>query len=262
MTSTREHAANLDRLAVLDEEKQFLLRSLRDLDREYDAGDVGDADYQTLKDGYTARAADVLRRLDEGEAQLPVRPTRNWRRLILVTTMVIAFAVGVGLVLASAWGERGAGQEITGFTPGDDARTILASARSALNSGELNAETLQVANSLFARVVEMERDRGVENPEAIAYFGWTLALLSRAEPDEARAAQLLDAAKLSLAGAIEIDASYADPHCYLAIVEFQFDGDADAALPYIEVCEASDPPRDVADIVAAFAGEIRAAAKQ
>ena len=260
MTSTREHAANLDQLAALDEERQFLLRSLHDLDREHDAGDVSDADYLTLKDGYTARAADVLRRLAEGEAQLPARPPRDWRRASLVTAIVLALAVGVGFALAAAWGERGAGQEITGFTPGDDARTVLASARSTLNSGEINTETIQVANSLFARVVEMERERGVENAEAIAYFGWTLALLSRAEPDAARGSQLLDAAKLSLAQAIEIDAAYADPYCYLAIVEFQFDGDADAALPYIEVCESSDPPKDVADIVVAFADEIRAAA--
>ena len=34
----------LDRLAALEEERRFLLRSLTDLEREHDAGDVDDLD--------------------------------------------------------------------------------------------------------------------------------------------------------------------------------------------------------------------------
>ena len=45
--------AQIDRLAALEEERRFLLRSLNDLEREHDAGDVDDLDYQSLKDGYT-----------------------------------------------------------------------------------------------------------------------------------------------------------------------------------------------------------------
>ncbi len=47
----------LDRLAELEEERRYLLRSLKDLERERAAGDVDDDDYDTLKDGYTVRAA-------------------------------------------------------------------------------------------------------------------------------------------------------------------------------------------------------------
>ena len=46
-----------DRLAELEEERRFLLRSLDDLAREHEFGDVTDEDYRTLQDGYTARAA-------------------------------------------------------------------------------------------------------------------------------------------------------------------------------------------------------------
>ena len=48
----------------LIEERDFLLRSLQDLDEERRAGDVEAHDYDVLKDGYTARAAAVLRVLD------------------------------------------------------------------------------------------------------------------------------------------------------------------------------------------------------
>ena len=60
-----------DRLAELEDERRFLLRSLRDLDAELAAGDVDDVDYETLRDGYTKRAADVLRAIEEGRAALP-----------------------------------------------------------------------------------------------------------------------------------------------------------------------------------------------
>lgn len=47
----------------LIEERDFLLRSLRDLEAEHTAGDIGEADYLALKEDYTRRAAAVLRRL-------------------------------------------------------------------------------------------------------------------------------------------------------------------------------------------------------
>ena len=40
------------------------LITLADLEKEHAAGDVDDLDYRTLKDGYTVRAATVLREID------------------------------------------------------------------------------------------------------------------------------------------------------------------------------------------------------
>ncbi|MEM9514259.1 MAG: hypothetical protein AAGA42_05320 [Actinomycetota bacterium] len=245
----------LDELADLEEERRFLLRSLDDLEREFAAGDVDENDYQTLKDGYTARAANVLRRIDAGRSAVGERPPRRWGRTAAITAVLLAGAVGIGFVLAEAWGERRAGQEITGFTPGDDARLLLASARSAMTNGDF-----PTANGLFGRVVEMEREQGRESVEAIAYFGWTLALLATQEADPDARDAALDAAVLALAQSAELDPLYPDPQCFLAIVEFQFRDDAEAALPYVEVCEANNPPADVADIVTEFAADIRAAA--
>ena len=48
---------------ALEEERDFLFRSLRDLDAERTAGDIDDEDYQSLRDDYTVRAAEVVRRL-------------------------------------------------------------------------------------------------------------------------------------------------------------------------------------------------------
>jgi hypothetical protein len=50
----------------LEEQRDFLLASLRDLERERIVGDVDDADYQALRSSYTARAADIIRRIEGG----------------------------------------------------------------------------------------------------------------------------------------------------------------------------------------------------
>ena len=115
----------------------------------------------------------------------------------------------------------------------------------------------QTANALFAQVIQAERDRGRDNAEAVAYFGWTLALLTRQNPDQTNAAERFDAAVVALSQAIEIEPDYADPQCFLAIVEFQFRDDAAAALPHIDKCQASNPPAEVATLVENFATQIR-----
>ena len=260
---------NLDKLAELEEERRYLLRSLKDLESERAAGDVDEVDYETLKDGYTVRAASVLRQIEDGRRALAPKQPRNWKRTIVVTVAVAAFAAAVGVALASAFGERGANDEITGRSPADDTRTTLASARAALNRGDLPR-----AQQLFIRADQDEIERSNDSAEARAYVGWTTALLAWAaapsdtestDPDEVVAAKRanvdprqLDLALLALGQSISIDPTFADPHCFTAIVEFNFRGDADAALPFAEECAASNPPADIAGLIAGLEAEIRA----
>jgi hypothetical protein len=57
-------AAGAKTPGALEDERDFCLRSLRDLDAEWAAGDIDPADYRALKDAYTARAAAALHALD------------------------------------------------------------------------------------------------------------------------------------------------------------------------------------------------------
>src|SRR5438309_10693168 len=94
----------------LQEERAFLLRSLRDLEHEHDAGDIDETDYETLKDDYTARAADVLRAIDDGRSSLPARRTRRpWRVAVIAATVPAAGVVAGGL-LGRTSGRRAAGE--------------------------------------------------------------------------------------------------------------------------------------------------------
>ncbi|MGI8686678.1 MAG: tetratricopeptide repeat protein [Acidimicrobiales bacterium] len=95
----------------LEEDRAYLLRSLADLEREHDAGDLDDADYLALKEDYTARAAQVLRAL----AQAPGAAAHG-----------IGPATPAGTVAGSGGdvggnGDRGAGSGVGGDVGGDNA---------------------------------------------------------------------------------------------------------------------------------------------
>ena len=98
-----------DELAALEEERDFLLRSLDDLAREREAGDLDEADHRALADDYTARAAAVLRAIEDGQAApAPVATTPTGRRSrLLVVAAVAAVAVVAGIGVVQASGRRG-----------------------------------------------------------------------------------------------------------------------------------------------------------
>lgn len=97
-----------DALAALEEEREFLLRSIADLEREHAAGDIDDDDFRTLRDDYTVRAAEVLRAIDDGRAAFrdAAEPT-PWSRRLLTVGAVVLVAVVAGVLVTQASGRRG-----------------------------------------------------------------------------------------------------------------------------------------------------------
>lgn len=94
----------------LEEQRDFLLASLRDLERERAAGDVDDADYEALRSSYTARAADIIRRLEPDEvvsdSAAAAAGKRGVSRRLVGVLAVVAFAVGLGVFVARQSGQR------------------------------------------------------------------------------------------------------------------------------------------------------------
>lgn len=171
----RPRASRLDPdvLAALEEERDFLLASLRDLEREHDAGDVDDVDYVTLKDEYTARAARVLRAIEEEETRyvdaLEARPPRSRRRVVLTWVGVVVFAVLAGVGIAQASGRRLAGDQITGGIRAG-ASDKLQQAQELFAQGEFDA-----AIKLYDEVLATDP----ANVEALTYRGWLTYLPTR-----------------------------------------------------------------------------------
>lgn len=253
--ATRRSTPNLDRLAELEEERRFLLRSLADLEREHAAGDVDEVDYQSLKDGYTVRAAATLRQIEEGRAALPPKPPVDWRRRIYSGVLVLALIALVSWALAASSAERKAGQQITGMDPRDEQQVLLAQARNIMFQSPIEAA------DLYGQVLEIEPD----NVEALTYRGWTLSLAATIQSQTATTVagadpvvvQLTEAVDLLLQ-ATEIDPGYADPKCFLGIINYRTLGDAAAAKPWVDACMDAGPPADVADLVAALQANVDA----
>ena len=238
-----------DRLAALEEERRFLLRSLADLERENVAGDVDEVDYRALKDGYTVRAAATLRAIEDGHLALAARPPADWRRRLIAAGAVVVSIALVWWALTASSAQRLPGQEISGRDPRDELQVLMSQARA------IQVRDPASAAAIYAAVLEQEPT----NVEALTYRGWTLALSVIGETDPETDPPVIAEASESLLMAIEIDPTYPDPFCYLGIVRYRFYGEAELALTLLDGCLAGGPPADVRGIVESLRDTVVAA---
>jgi hypothetical protein len=231
---------NPDQLAELEQERKFLLNSLRDLEQEHRFGDVDEVDYHTLREGYTARAAAVMRAIENGKAALPQPPRARLGKRIVGFFAVALVAVAAGLLVAQSSGQRLPGQELTGSIPGD-VSTQLAQARMMLATDPVAAQ------NLYTEVLA-ERPN---HPEALAYSGWLLAINSMGASEDLLSAAL-ETSRGLLQRATISDPEYADPHCFLAIIAARIQPDPDAVASHVEQCLAKNPPADMRGLLEAL----------
>jgi len=233
-----------ERRDQLLEEREFLLTSLADLEREFAAGDVADDDYVSLKDSYTARAAIIIRELSDIE-QPVVRKPIGWRPFAW-SVLVVLLAITAGVVVARNTGERLPGQGMTGAIDDGSVSSLLVQARS------MGMTDIPGVLDLYSRVLTVEPD----NVEALTYFGWFTVLSSTQEADAASAATRLQNGMLLLRQATIADETYPDAHCFLGIAFFRFVDDAASAQPEMDACLAENPPAEVASMVQGLVTQI------
>jgi tetratricopeptide (TPR) repeat protein len=256
----------------LEEERDFLLTSLTDLEAERGAGDVDDGDYAVLRDGYTARAAVVLRALDRRrvEQELATRPasaaagggeepaggavgpvtremgagTRRWRwKKPLTVGAIAALAVAAGLGVAGAAGQRLPGDTSSGSVPNDKAHQLLA----------LAVQQFQKGNVLGSiRTYDQVLAADPANSEALTYKGWLLALAGAQGKDTG----LIDQGLSSIQEAERVAPSYADPHFFGGEIYLRDKNDPKDAITEFETYLADNPPADMGPEVQ---GELAAA---
>jgi len=230
----------------LYEEQQFLLNSLRDLERERAAGDIDDADYETLRRGYVARTAAITREL-QGVDVVDDEAPKSWAKRLLVVACVIAVAIGAGVFVARSSGQRLPGESLSGGIEQSTAN-MLATAR------QLNFSNPSKSIELYSNVLKLEPD----NAEALTYRSWLLALTAR--DAQANVKQLaLATAVTDLLRAQAADPNYPDAHCFLGIVYFRFLEQASLAKKQLDVCVDMNPPASVSSFVAAIVKEVDAA---
>lgn len=205
-----------DELALLEEERDFLLRSIDDLDAERDAGDVEAGEYERLRDDYTARAAAVLRSLEAGVDARAQAPRSSTRRKVAVGAGVVAFVVLAAVLLGGTLGERLPGETVTGNEQLRATEPVTGEPDEPDEPGDLEA---------LARAVE-ERPGDVD-----ARLSYADALLEAGEGAEALR-QYDEAARL--------DPANAYPHVRAAFIVFNA-GLVDEALARLDEAERVDP---------------------
>ncbi|MFN8018103.1 MAG: hypothetical protein U0P45_08260 [Acidimicrobiales bacterium] len=164
-------ALDPDALAAAEEQRDFLLRSLADLEREHDAGDLTDEDYAELKDDYTARAAAAIRAVERHEAAFAdAKRDRNPVRTAAILVGIGLFALLSGAMVAKAMGARKAGESASGgvtmkLTPSQKANEC---------TSQMGTDPTG-AFECFTKVL----DEDPENPVALTWSAWQLSLAAQ-----------------------------------------------------------------------------------
>lgn len=228
--------------AALEEERDFLLQSLADLDAELAAGDIDPDDHRTLHAGYTARAAEVLRTLAERgepstrEPQHTAEPTpeRAVGRRVGVLLGVVALAVVAGILVMQSSGRRGDG----GLTGLD-----VTSASSRVDDCLTLEREESPAASLDCLDEVLEAVPG--NEEALMFRGWLK--VREFDPDDG--IEDLDAA-------IQLDDAATAPYLFRAVGQ-QRTGDTGAARADLASFFANDPPDEELQLALGIDGALR-----
>jgi cytochrome c-type biogenesis protein CcmH/NrfG len=236
---------NPDVLASLESERDFLLRSISDLESEREAGNLDDDRYRELKDDYTARAAAVLRSIEEGRDAAPAPPPVPKKRKLLTGGAILAFVLVAALALAAAAGKRQDGQTATGNAQSSGAQSGD-TRRPALEQQIKDHPDDPAAHLVYARYLLEVQDwteavkqyliaakLDPKNPEANAYAGWMLfQVATNAEP--AQKGELTTSALDRLDLAVAASDTYADAFFFRGMVRFRGMGDAKGAVPDFE----------------------------
>jgi tetratricopeptide (TPR) repeat protein len=224
------------------ESTEFLLQSLRDLEAEREAGDIGTDDYTALRDDYTARAAAALRAEQRGQAP-PVAPapSRSWTQRLLVVAGVIGFALLAGVLVAQASGRREQGEGITG-------EVVQTPTQAASRCIDLTIrQELVDAVGCYEAVLEDDPDNAV----ARTYLGWSLYLTANSAagslPEDALI-EIYTAARAQLDRAVEADPAYADARAFQVVLAVR-EGRFTEAARQVEAFDDLDAPADMQGLV-------------
>lgn len=254
-----------DALAALEEERDFLLRSLDDLEREYAAGDIDHDDYVELRDDYTTRAAAAIRAVEERMAIVEAaRPPRSPLRTLVIVAMVVLFAVGAGWAVMASSGERGPGDQLTGDIRQSSidelakANQHIAEAQAALQAGDTTeaVESYKAAIDAYDRALELQPS----NVEAMTYRGWLLHNLALQAAGTQAEDELDASARSWLDRAVETDPGYPDARIFRAIL-LEGQGRPDEALADLDVVDPDRLPPQMAQMVESLRARLAAAAQ-
>lgn len=229
-----------DALAALEEQRDFLLRSLTDLDREHAAGDLDDQDYEALKDDYTARAAEVIRAIDDQQAAFAdAKRPRSLGRSLAWAAGIVGFAVLAGVVAAGAMGARKAGESASGG--------VTVSQTASQRANACIPKMQSAPDDAFA-CFEKVLDEDPKNAVALTWSAWQLSLAAPDFTDDTQQAQAQALAAVRLGEAVASDPNYSYARAFRAVVAYR-NGRYDDAQRYLQEFKDRNPSPQAAQVI-------------
>ena len=218
-------------------ERDFLERSLADLELERAAGDLSDEDYADLKARYESKLAATATPTGAGTVTLESRDRDQKRgsgRRSLVVTLVVVLVVGVGGGLAVArWsGARQPGDNISGSTVSNHGQDLAKAATLAGDGKILDAL------KIYDRVLKEDP----KDVRALTYKGWLLRNVGVENGQTELAAQ----GREYLEQANDIDPKFSEAWFFRGIVYLRDDNDPERAAQALKLALANDPIPEVA----------------
>ena len=246
----------LSKVSKLEEERDFLLRSLDDLDREYVSGELTDREFGTLRDDYTRRVAAVVRSLAETQpGEVPVAISGKFWRWFVV---LVSVGVLSGFALAQFSGLRAPGETISGEVDRSP-RSRLLNAEQLFFADELEAARAAIeeilrdspdfsgALVLCARMHERAGDplpairqldqvlqHSPEHVDALTLRGWILVRINDQD--------LQEEGIRNLDNAVSQHPDSFDPYVFRGFVARELQGDLDLAIRMYELALDHNPP--------------------
>lgn len=232
---------DLDELAGLEDQRAFLLRSLDDLDRERDAGDIDDTDYETLQADYTRRAAGVLHAIEHRHDLIDATvPGHRGLRWVVAIVGVVIVAVVSGLVVANLSGGRNSATPPGGETlqPSSAVDSCIALMQKTFSSAAQGKTNPAMATDALAAIKCFTSRIESHSSDAVAYTyrGWTLTLLARELSGSIPAGDIagfVQRARADFAQARKLAPRYPDALTYAAI-SAMWSGDLEKAQSLLD----------------------------
>lgn len=255
-------SAAAERWSLVDR-RDFLRRSLDDADREHEAGDLDDADYEVLRRRDLAALAEVEAALDGLEVEVGSPPpgdatdregtgqtggqrrARPRRRTWLAVGGTAAVVAGAVVLVTSLMTSRLPGQVVTGSIKTSQAQQIergLAQAVALVGEGQ-DVQALRAYEGVLAEAPDQ--------PTALAEMGW----LEWESGSQSQSRSLEDKGQAEVAKAVKVAPGFYAARAYLGTIDVDR-GDAAAAVAEYRKFLADHPP---ATWVKDYAPEIRTA---
>ncbi len=246
--------AGRDERWYLNDEREFLRRSLEDAEREHQAGDLSDDDHAVLVARDSARLAIVdaeLAALGPVRAEPPAseepaavterRSFPLWRKLGIAASCLLIVA-GVVILVGHFVQGRQPGQASSGSITVSQAQQIeqqLQQAASVDGAGGLANQ--QKALVLYNGVLAEDPS----NPAALAGAGWIMWNLGT----DSHVTGFVEDGRAEVTRSVKVSPTYYQAHLYLGLILANQDHNNNAAVVQFDEFLADDPPsNELADV--------------